>query len=77
MRNPAGGRADRRPGAGSTRRDHHSLGTFVIFARYGWLWGGLFRGEPDYMHFEKATFGAHPNPAEAPYLVEGLHYQGQ
>jgi len=50
---------------------------FAIFTRYGWLWGGLFRGEPDYMHFEKATFGAHPNPTEAPYLVEGLHYQGK
>lgn len=48
---------------------------FDIFTRHGWLWGGLERDAPDYMHFQKATFGAHPNPAEAIYSVTGLTYQ--
>ncbi|MGO9259264.1 MAG: M15 family metallopeptidase [Bryobacteraceae bacterium] len=26
---------------------------FRIFARYGWGWGGLYKGETDYMHFYK------------------------
>jgi len=47
---------------------------FEIFARHGWLWGGLWK-EIDYMHFEKATLGAHPSPLSAPYVVDGLHYQ--
>jgi D-alanyl-D-alanine carboxypeptidase len=39
---------------------------FAIFTRHGWVWGGLFRGNPDYMHFEKATIGAHPDPTDVP-----------
>jgi hypothetical protein len=48
---------------------------FEVFTLHGWVWGGLFRGNPDYMHFEKATIGAHPDPTDAPYLVTGLAYQ--
>ncbi len=65
----------------NTDRDREAPGlittrsaAFTIFTRHGWLWGGLFRDEPDYMHFEKATVGAHPNPADAPYQVEALRY---
>ncbi len=49
---------------------------FEVFARHGWLWGGLWH-EIDYMHFEKATLGAHPSPIGAPYTVESLKYTGQ
>jgi hypothetical protein len=28
---------------------------FQIFARYDWAWGGLYKGETDYMHFYKKT----------------------
>jgi hypothetical protein len=71
------------PGSGpQSRRDRDAPGVittqsrvFEIFTRHGWVWGGLFRGNPDYMHFEKATIGAHPNPIDAPYVVTGLSYQ--
>jgi hypothetical protein len=48
---------------------------FAIFTRHGWLWGGLYRDDPDYMHFEKGTIGAHPDPRDAPYAITGLRYQ--
>jgi len=50
---------------------------FAIFTRHGWLWGGLSRHGPDYMHFEKGTIGAHPDPRTAPYAITGLHYQAK
>ena len=65
----------------NTDRDREAPGlittrsaAFTIFTRHGWLWGGLFRDEPDYMHFEKATVGAHPNRADAPYQAQALRY---
>jgi hypothetical protein len=50
---------------------------FAIFTRHGWLWGGLSSHGADYMHFEKATFGAHPDPRTAPYAATGLRYQAR
>ncbi len=73
---PAG--ADRFAPRDPPRRGQISVhsSVFDVFTRHGWIWGGLWR-ETDYMHFEKATFGAHPNPVTAPYSVDRLQYQGR
>jgi hypothetical protein len=47
---------------------------FRIFAKHGWAWGGFYAGEPDYMHFYKATVGGSGNVLERPYVVTGLQY---
>jgi hypothetical protein len=47
---------------------------FQIFARHGWAWGGFYVGEPDYMHFYKATIGGGGNPLERPYVATELKY---
>jgi hypothetical protein len=51
-----------------------SSGAFRIFTRHGWGWGGFFAGEPDLMHFTKLTFGPPANPADRPYVINGLTY---
>ena len=47
---------------------------FRIFARHGWAWGGFYAGEPDYMHFYKATLGGSGNVLERSYVATGLQY---
>ncbi|AXC16233.1 hypothetical protein ACPOL_7033 (plasmid) [Acidisarcina polymorpha] len=47
---------------------------FQIFARHGWAWGGFYSGEPDYMHFYKATLGGNGNVLERAYVATGLQY---
>jgi hypothetical protein len=47
---------------------------FRIFTQHGWVWGGLYAGEPDLMHFYKLTMGRTLNPLERPYVVTGLQY---
>jgi hypothetical protein len=51
-----------------------SSDAFRIFTRHGWGWGGFFAGEPDLMHFTKLTFGPPANPADRPYVINGLTY---
>jgi hypothetical protein len=46
---------------------------FLIFARYGWAWGGFYTGDPDYMHFYKLTMGS-GNPLERHYVINELDY---
>ncbi|AXC16114.1 hypothetical protein ACPOL_6932 (plasmid) [Acidisarcina polymorpha] len=51
-----------------------STEAFQIFARHGWAWGGFYSGEPDYMHFYKATLGGSGNVLERSYVATGLQY---
>jgi hypothetical protein len=70
--------------AGNSSRERDAPGVitvrskaFAIFTRHGWLWGGLSSHGADFMHFEKATYGAHPDPRTAPYTATGLRYQAK
>jgi hypothetical protein len=51
-----------------------SSSAFAIFTRHGWIWGGLYTGERDYMHFNVIAIGGRGNPLERPYVVDSLQY---
>lgn len=41
-------------------------GAFNIFTKYGWEWGGLWKNEQDYMHFQKLIRGH--------YVIKSMEY---
>jgi hypothetical protein len=72
---PAAGAANADRGRATPGALTTHAAAFESFTRHGWVWGGLFHDAVDYMHFEKGTFGARPNPLDAPYAVNSLTYQ--
>jgi len=62
------------PRDGATGKVTTGSTAFAIFTRHGWIWGGLYTGERDYMHFNVIAIGGKGNPLERPYVVNSLQY---
>jgi len=47
---------------------------FEIFTKHGWVWGGTWQDDLDYMHFEKGIIGTRDRPLNENYFAKELQF---